>query len=64
MFLKQKELDEKYGQKDKILTYPTIKTRLYLHARAIQFTLNGKPYYFQADLDRQFKEALDQIRNV
>lgn len=54
--------DEKYGQKDELLTEYTTKIRLYLHARAIQFNLNGKQYCFQADLDDQFKQTLDKLR--
>lgn len=54
--------DEKYAQKDGLLTEHTTKIRLYLHARAIQFNLNGKQYCFQADLDEQFKQTLEQLR--
>ena len=54
--------DDKYGQKDELLTDYTTKVRLYLHARAIQFNLNGKQYCFQADLDEQFADTLSQLR--
>ena len=36
--------------------------RLYLHARAIQFNLDGKNYVFQADLDTKFKTTLAGLR--
>src|SRR3990167_4072637 len=54
--------DEKYGQKNDLYFEGNLKTRLYLHARAIQFNLNGKRYYFQAELDQQFTETLNQLR--
>ena len=46
--------DEKYGE-------PKSKSRLYLHARAIQFNLNGKIYLFEADLDEEFANTLKQL---
>lgn len=39
-----------------------IKKRLYLHARAIQFNLNGKDFAFVAELDHHFEQALDHLR--
>lgn len=39
-----------------------IKHRLYLHARAIQFNLNGKNYFFEADLDALFVETLNTLQ--
>lgn len=55
--------DEKYGAS---LLPSAIKkalgTRLYLHASAIQFTLNGTPYVFKADLDAQFNDALQVLQ--
>jgi 23S rRNA pseudouridine955/2504/2580 synthase len=50
--------DKKYGG-DEALLLP--KARLYLHARAIQFNLNGKSYQFQAELDASFIETLKQL---
>ena len=35
---------------------------LYLHARAIQFELNGVKHVFQADADQQFATLLKQLR--
>jgi len=54
--------DPKYGIETPIIGLPTGKQRLYLHARAIQFNLNGKNYLFQADLDDRFSRALEQLR--
>lgn len=54
--------DEKYGQAfaepDKILS----RQRLYLHARAIQFTLEDKFYKFDAMPDTLFSEMLEKLR--
>ncbi len=36
--------------------------RLYLHARAIRFTLNGEEYSFQANLDERFATTLKLLR--
>ncbi|MDF1677208.1 MAG: RluA family pseudouridine synthase [Legionellaceae bacterium] len=36
--------------------------RLYLHARAIQFTLENTPYVFEAELDAQFDDAIHFFR--
>lgn len=38
------------------------RDRLFLHARAIQFNLNGTKHLFQADLDDQFKNTLKHLR--
>lgn len=48
--------DAKYGQEKKP------KTRLYLHARAIQFTLDGKPYTFQTNWDESCDETIQLLR--
>ena len=56
--------DEKYGQKEVKVLGTKKNSRLYLHARAIQFNLNGKQYCFQADVDRQFEETLNQLGSV
>lgn len=52
--------DEKYGGQH-IVDLKSSK-RLYLHARAIQFNLNGLQYTFQAELDKGFAETLKQLR--
>ncbi|MDI9819119.1 MULTISPECIES: RluA family pseudouridine synthase [unclassified Legionella] len=54
--------DEKYGKPVQIEGLELLKSRLYLHARAIQFNLNGKNYLFEADLDEQFAETLKILR--
>ncbi len=54
--------DQKYGGELPIAGLGKGKQRLYLHARAIQFNLNGKNYLFQADLDERFNQALEQLR--
>lgn len=36
--------------------------RLYLHARSIQFELNGIKHFFQADADEVFSNTLKQLR--
>lgn len=54
--------DEKYGQPDFSLWPGSGKTRLYLHARAIQFNLNGVKHYYEAPLDERFTETLKQLR--
>lgn len=52
--------DTKYGGGE--LEGISSKAKLYLHARAIQFTLNGEKYFFQADLDPAFANTLKQLR--
>lgn len=54
--------DQKYGQGILIDAIHPIQ-RLYLHARAIQFNLNGKEYLFQADLDDVFSNTLKTLRS-
>lgn len=54
--------DEKYGKPQLIDGLESIKSRLYLHARAIQFNLSGKNYLFEASLDEQFAETLKRLR--
>lgn len=51
--------DEKYSNQHDLLK----NTRLYLHARSIKFILAKKEYCFIADIDAQFKEAIDILRN-
>nr|WP_238551322.1 RluA family pseudouridine synthase [Legionella oakridgensis] len=54
--------DQKYGEDVSIVGFEREKLRLHLHARAIQFTLNDKCYFFQADLDERFTQTLAQLR--
>ena len=54
--------DIKYGKDEKIAGLDAMNKRLYLHARAIQFNLDGKNYVFQADLDTKFKTTLAGLR--
>ncbi|MCL9683993.1 RluA family pseudouridine synthase [Legionella maioricensis] len=55
--------DEKYGslagEVEGIDNHPN---RLYLHARAIQFELNGTKQLFQANVDDRFANTLKQLR--
>ena len=50
--------DKKYGGDVPLPGLDAGKHRLYLHARAIQFNLNGINYMFQAELDDRFAETL------
>ncbi|KTC77008.1 RluA family pseudouridine synthase [Legionella brunensis] len=54
--------DEKYGKIEQLEDLETMKSRLYLHARAIQFNLNGKNYLFEANLDERFTNTLKKLR--
>ncbi len=54
--------DEKYEGCIALNGIDAKKQRLYLHARAIQFNLNGKDYLFQADLDERFSTTLQTLR--
>ncbi|TAL63797.1 MAG: RluA family pseudouridine synthase, partial [Legionella sp.] len=55
--------DEKYGSlAGDIEGMDNQQNRLYLHARAIQFTLNGVKQHFQADLDSRFASTLKHLR--
>ena len=56
--------DEKYGGAKVIEGVDLAGQRLYLHARAIQFNLDGKTHLFQAELDCRFAEILKQLRNT
>lgn len=55
--------DPKYGKDMPIDGLLPEKQRLYLHARAIQFNLNGKEFVFQADLDDKFANTLKMLRS-
>jgi 23S rRNA pseudouridine955/2504/2580 synthase len=55
--------DEKYGSVEgEVEGIDNYRNRLYLHARAIQFELNGIKQSFQANLDEQFANTLKQLR--
>lgn len=54
--------DDKYGGIVSDIDLSQIKKRLYLHARSIQFNLNGKDFAFVADLDHHFEQALVSLR--
>jgi len=55
--------DEKYGSlAGEVEGIDNRHTRLYLHARAIQFNLNGTKQFFQANLDEGFANTLKQLR--
>ncbi len=56
--------DEKYASKPLLAELANLPPRLFLHARSIQFNLNGVPYAFQAALDNQFTQALAALRNI
>lgn len=55
--------DGKYGSLAGDVDDVDNDNRLYLHARAIQFELNGVVRLFQADLDEQFSKTIQQLRN-
>ena len=54
--------DEKYGGELTREAMKSLKKRLYLHARAIQFNLNGKDYLFEADIEQSFQQAIESLR--
>lgn len=54
--------DEKYGSLSSIAGLQATKKRLYLHARSIQFTLEGKKHVYQAALDEKFSKAIESLR--
>jgi len=56
--------DEKYAIDVQTEGITKENYRLYLHARAIQFTLNDKTYSFQAVLDERFSSTLKQLRTL
>ena len=53
--------DIKYGKDSHSLDLLK-KTRLYLHARAVQFDIDNKTQRYQANLDKVFIEALTYLR--
>lgn len=55
--------DKKYGAlAGEVEGIDNQQHRLFLHARSIQFELNGKKHLFQADADNQFSTAIKQLR--
>lgn len=54
--------DDKYGEETLTEALQLNYSRLYLHARAIQFNLNGKKHRFEANLDDRFAETIKQLR--
>lgn len=55
--------DEKYGSlAGEVEGMDNQSNRLYLHARSIQFTLNGAKQLFQANVDSRFASTLKQLR--
>jgi len=55
--------DEKYGNDVTKMDLSVVKKKLYLHARAIQFTLNGKDFCFEANVDTDFENVLTFLRS-
>ncbi len=53
--------DNKYAKNIQRNELMIPKTRLCLHARAIQFTLDEKTYTFTAELDKRFMEVLNLL---
>lgn len=55
--------DEKYGSlAGEVEGIDNHNNRLYLHARSIQFNLNGAKQLFQANVDDRFANTLKQLR--
>ncbi|MFI4919770.1 MAG: RluA family pseudouridine synthase [Legionellales bacterium] len=55
--------DEKYGSiAGEVEGLDSHQNRLYLHARSIQFELNGTKQLFQANVDDRFASTLKQLR--
>lgn len=54
--------DQKYGKTESLPHLTGLRSRMYLHAHAIQFTLNGQSYHFVAELDATFSDALTRLR--
>ncbi len=54
--------DEKYGALAGEVEGVDNNRRLYLHARAIEFNLNGTKQLFQANIDDQFAGTLKKLR--
>lgn len=54
--------DEKYNQNVQINAIASLSKRLYLHAHAIQFTLEGTKFSFEAEIDDEFQSAIALLR--
>jgi len=55
--------DQKYGAlAGEVEGMDNQQNRLFLHARSIQFNLNGTMQFFQADLDNRFASTIKQLR--
>ena len=54
--------DQKYGARVLAESLNRPYKRLYLHARAIQFSLDGTSHQFQAEVDDKFTRALNALR--
>ncbi|KTC74316.1 ribosomal large subunit (23S rRNA) pseudouridine synthase C [Legionella birminghamensis] len=54
--------DEKYGGARLSYDFIRDRSRLYLHARSIQFNLKDKKLCFEAELDEQFSQTLKFLR--
>lgn len=55
--------DEKYGSlAGEVKGIDNQDKRLYLHARSIQFCLNGVKHFYQAHVDESFANTLKQLR--
>jgi len=55
--------DPKYGDNAGIEGLESMENRLYLHAREIQFNLNGREYMFRAELDETFTNTRSLLRH-
>lgn len=54
--------DDKYGNPDNEPAALPGKSRLYLHARAIQFNLDGQKHHYEANPDDAFAQSLKLLR--
>lgn len=53
--------DLKYGRSDTSEHNAMIKNRLYLHAKSIQFSLNGEYHVFEASIDNVYQKTLNWL---
>lgn len=56
--------DKRYSQSEQMKPLALAKTRLYLHAKAIQFNLDGKQFLFTAEVDERFAKTLEILRGA
>lgn len=54
--------DEKYNQNERLNILQKFSNRLYLHARSIQFTLEGTKFSFEAEIDDEYQAAIATLR--